>query len=84
LKTSLEQQTTDLSSDMRKQGQDLRAEMTAAADALEDAKADRHDWGDLLVEMGTRPEQQTDVADLLASWRHCQKSSHRGRHSPGT
>jgi DNA-binding transcriptional MerR regulator len=65
LEASLEQQTTQLASDMRKQGQDLRAELTAAADALEDAKAGRHDLGDLLVEMGTRLKQQPGVADLL-------------------
>jgi hypothetical protein len=65
LEASLEQQTTQLAADMRKQGQDLRTELTAAADALEDAKAGRHDLGDLLVEMGTRLKQQSGVGDLL-------------------
>jgi DNA anti-recombination protein RmuC len=65
LEAGLEQQTTQLAADMRKQGQDLRAEFTAAVDALEDAKAGRHDLGDLLVEMGTRLKQQIGVGDLL-------------------
>lgn len=65
LEADLEQRTTRLAADMRKQGQDLRAEFTAAVDALEDAKAGRHDLGDLLVEMGTRLKQQIGVADLL-------------------
>ena len=54
-----------LAADLRKQGRNLRSEFTAAQDALDEAKTNRHDLGDLLVEMGTRLKDQVGLADLL-------------------
>jgi hypothetical protein len=65
LEANLDQQTTELAADLRKQGLDLRSEFTTALDALDDDKTGRHNLGDLLVEMGTRLKEQVGVADLL-------------------
>ena len=50
---------------LRKQAQDLRSELTEAANALDDEKASREDMGDMLVEMGMRLKDQIGLGDLL-------------------
>lgn len=58
-------QVNQLTADLRKQGQDLRSEITSATNSLEDEKAGRHDMGDMLVEMGMRLKDQIGLGDLL-------------------
>ncbi|MFC2030749.1 hypothetical protein ACFLWA_08495, partial [Chloroflexota bacterium] len=56
---------SQLTADLRKQAQDLRSELTEAANALDDEKASREDMGDMLVEMGMRLKDQIGLGDLL-------------------
>lgn len=60
-----EAQGRQLAADLRQQEQGLRDEFTAAQRALDDAKTDRHNLGDLLMEMGMRLKQEVQLADLL-------------------
>jgi chromosome segregation ATPase len=62
---ALETQLRQLASDLRKQGRDLRNQFTAALDALDEAKTDRHNLGDLLMELGMRLKQEGQLAELL-------------------
>ena len=63
--TDVEARMRRLAADMRQQDQALQSEFAAALAALEDAKTDRLNLGDLLVEMGMRLKQQASLADLL-------------------
>jgi len=67
-------QMRQLAVELRKQSQELRGELTTALHALEDGKTDRHDLGDLLVEMGTRLKGQMGLADLLGQLEEVAKS----------
>ena len=65
LRQSLDELRDGLSARLERQGQDLRSEFTSTLDTLEEDKANRHDLGDLLVEMGMRLKEQGGIADLL-------------------
>ena len=63
--TGLETNLRRLATDLQQQGQDLRSEFSSALSALQDEKTNRHDLGDLLMEMGMRLKQEGDLSDLL-------------------
>jgi hypothetical protein len=58
-------QARKLAADLRQQGLDVRNELTAALQNLEDEATNRHDLGDLLIEMGMRLKEKDGIAGLL-------------------
>jgi hypothetical protein len=65
LEAGYERQQADLAAQMRQLATEMRSEFTTALNAMEDDTANRHDLGDLLIEMGTRLKEQMGLADLL-------------------
>jgi chromosome segregation ATPase len=63
--TEQKSQLRKLAAELRQQNQDLRNDLTAALNALEDKKTSRSDLGDLLEEMGMRLKGQGEIAELL-------------------
>jgi uncharacterized protein YhaN len=58
-------QIRQLTKDVRQQGQELRNEFTAALKDLETEMANRHNLGDLLIEMGMRLKEEGGIVELL-------------------
>jgi hypothetical protein len=58
-------QIRQLAKDMRQQNQELRDEFTAALKDLEAEVTNRHNLGDLLIEMGMRLKEEGSIVELL-------------------
>lgn len=66
LERTVAQKTDHVQEQTRGLISELRDELLHVIHDLEENKADRHDLGDLLVEMGLRLKEQGSIADLLS------------------